>query len=442
MLYMVSFLFGALGGLDVVKLVGALVLSFFFLSLAFLKSLGTGMGMFSNHFYPLLMDDVSFLLLILCFLICYLSVYSGFGHVKGGEKCKYVFLMGFILFLLILLFSIGGYLGFFIVFEFVMMPMVFIIGIWGSQKERLTANYYFFFYTLFGGIPLMITVLFLLKEGEMFYLLMKVSNVYSVFSFGGMLVVILAFLCKLPFYGVHVWLPKAHVEAPVGGSMVLAGLLLKMGGYGLMRIFLVMFVSFGVGKYIFVCLTMVGILYPMFICLRQVDLKSFIAYSSVSHMAIALAGLLIYNYYGFLGGFVVFLGHGLISPLMFYSVNLIYERVGTRIVVGMGGLESNIKFFFYYFLLVFVANMGYPPFVSFFGELALYFSLLSFNFYSCFLLFVFVLFSGVVMIYFLVKIFKGSLMKSKLECLGYREVMVYWMGVYFLCLMTFILMVL
>ena len=178
-------------------------------------------------------------------------------------------------------------------------------------------------------------------------------------------------------------------------------------------------------KYAFFCFLMVGILLPMFICLRQVDLKSFIAYSSVSHMSIALAGLLMYNVYGALGGLLVFLGHGVISPIIFYSVNLIYERVRTRVVVRIRRFDSNIKFFFYYFLLIFVANIRYPPFVSFFGEVALYFSVLSFSFGGLFFLFLFLFFSRVVMVYFLVKIFKGKVVRKKFLFLEDREIMVY-----------------
>nr|YP_008083005.1 NADH dehydrogenase subunit 4 [Botrylloides nigrum]CCO25784.1 NADH dehydrogenase subunit 4 [Botrylloides nigrum] len=437
MLYGVSFLFTFLGELGSTGVVGIMLMSFFSLGLVLLKGVGGGTVIFSNQFYPLFLDEVSFYLIVLCFLIVYLSVFSGMHHVKESELMKYVFFMMFILIMLTFLFSIGGYLGFFVIFEFIMMPMVFIIGIWGSQKERLTANYYFFFYTLLGGVPLMLCVLNEMKEGNSFFLLMKLTSSYSVVSFSTILIIIMAFLCKLPFYGVHIWLPKAHVEAPVGGSMVLAGLLLKMGGYGMLRVFGLLLSPFALGKYTFLSLLLVGVIYPMFICFRQVDLKSFIAYSSVSHMAVALGGLMMYNVYGVFGGFIVFLGHGIISPLMFYSVNLIYERVSTRIVVGLGGFDLNMKLFFYYFLLIFIANMGYPPFVSFFGEVSLYFSLLSFSFYVVFFLFIFIFFSGVVMIYFLVKIFKGGGVKMKFMSLGCREVMIYWMGIYSLCLMTF-----
>lgn len=422
-------------------MVGSLLISLFSLSLVFLKLAGSGGVPFSNQFYPLLLDEVSFLLVVLSFLICYLSIYSRFRHVGGGELRKYVFLIMFILLILVILFCVGGFLRFFVIFEFVIIPIVFVIRVWGSQKERLTANYYFFFYTLFGRLPLLLSVIFLLKKGDLFFLLMKFSCVGNLVSFRSLVIVILAFLCKLPLYRVHIWLPKAHVEAPVRRSIVLARLLLKIGGYRLIRCFIILVVPLGWGKYAFFCFLMVGILVPMFICFRQVDLKSFIAYSSVSHMSIALAGLVMYNVYRVLRGLLVFLRHGVISPIMFYSVNLMYERVRTRVVVRIRRFDSNMKFFFYYFLLVFVANIRYPPFVSFFREVALYLSVLGFSFGGLLFLFLFLFFSRVVMIYFLVKIFKGKEVRKKMMFLEDREILIYWVGIYVLRLISFLLKV-
>nr|CAA6675013.1 NADH dehydrogenase subunit 4 [Botryllus gaiae] len=438
MIYMFSFFFLFFMGGGYLGLVAMMIFSFFVLSLFFFKGFGSGLVFFYSHFYPFMFDDVSFFLISLSLVITFLSIFSGFFHVSGESLTKYLMLMVFIFFLLILLFSTMNYVIFFVLFEFIMVPMLMIIGMWGSQQERITANYYFFFYTILGAIPLLISVFFLLKNGEVFFFLMKMSNSLNLMSFSFILIVLMAFLCKLPMYGVHIWLPKAHVEAPVGGSMVLAGLLLKIGGYGIMRLFFIMYSVMVLSKFIFFFFLMVGVIYPMFICLRQVDLKSFIAYSSVSHMTISLAGLLMCNLYGFLGGFVVFLGHGFISPLMFFCANLIYERINSRIVVGMGGMEFSMKGFFFFFLIIFFSNMGYPPFVSFFGELSLYFSLLSYNMWLGIFLFFFFFFSGVVMVYFLVKIFKGKTIFKKISFFLYREVMVLFLGIYVLVLLSFL----
>nr|CCO25677.1 NADH dehydrogenase subunit 4 [Botryllus schlosseri] len=439
MIYVFSLFFLFFMGGGSLGLVGMMIIGFLVLSLFFLKGFGSGLAFFYSHFYPFMFDDLSFFLISLSLVITFLSIFSGFFHVGKEALVKYSMLMFFIFFLLIVLFSVMNYVIFFVLFEFIMMPMLLIIGTWGSQQERVTANYYFFFYTVLGAIPLLISVFFLLKSGEVFFFLTKLSSPISLVSFSFILIISMAFLCKLPMYGVHIWLPKAHVEAPVGGSMVLAGLLLKIGGYGIMRLFVIMFSVLSTFKFIFFCVLMLGVIYPMFICLRQVDLKSFIAYSSVSHMAISLAGLLMYNFYGFLGGLVVFLGHGFISPLMFFCANLIYERLNTRIVVGMGGMEFSMKGFFFFFLIVFFSNMGYPPFVSFFGELSLYFSLLSYSPLLGIFLFVFFLFSGIVMAYFLVKIFKGKMVSKKISFFFHREVFVFLLGIYVLVLMTFLI---
>lgn len=174
-------------------------------------------------------------------------------------------------------------------------------------------------------------------------------------------------------------MPKAHVEAPVRGSIVLARLLLKIRRYGIIRLFFIIYSVIVLSKFIFFFFLIVRVIYPIFICLRQVDLKSFIAYSSVSHITISLARLLICNLYGFLRRFVVFLRHRFISPLIFFCANLIYERINSRIVVRIGRIEFSIKRFFFFFLIIFFSNIRYPPFVSFFRELSLYFSLLSYN---------------------------------------------------------------
>lgn len=439
MIYVFSFFFLFFIRGRSLGLVGIIIIGFLVLSLFFLKGFGSGLVFFYRHIYPFIFDDLSFFLISLSLVITFLSIFSGFFHVSKESLVKYSILMFFIFFLLIILFSVMNYVIFFVLFEFIIIPILLIIGIWRSQQERVTANYYFFFYTVLGAIPLLVSVFFFLKEGEVFFFLIKLSNSLSLVSFSFILIISMAFLCKLPIYGVHIWLPKAHVEAPVRGSIVLAGLLLKIRRYGIIRLFFILYSVLSVFKFIFFCILMLGVIYPIFICLRQVDLKSFIAYSSVSHMAISLARLLIYNFYRFLRRLVVFLGHGFISPLMFFCANLIYERLNTRITVGIGRMEFSIKRFFFFFLIIFFSNIRYPPFVSFFRELSLYFSLLSYSPLLRIFLFIFFLFSGIVMAYFLVKIFKGKILSKKISFFSYREVVVFLLGVYVLILITFLI---
>ncbi len=404
--------------------------------LFFLKRARGGCSEFSNHFYPFIMDNVSYLLVSLCFLVTFLSLFSRYYHVTYEGLRKYFSYLIFIFLVLFLLFFVRNYIVFFILFEFIIIPIVFVIGTWGSQMERLTANYYFFFYALIRRIPLMLSVIFLIKERLSFLFLRKLSRSFLYVPIGIFLVISLAFLCKLPIYGVHIWLPKAHVEAPVRGSMLLAGLLLKMRGYGIFRMLTVVRVLFSGVFHRFIGLLLLRALYPMFICMRQVDLKSFIAYSSVSHISVALVGLMVYNFYGFLGGLLVFLRHRVISPMMFYSANLLYERLNSRILIRIRRFEIRIKNFFYFFMLCFIANIGYPPFVSFFRELSLYIRVVIYNRYTLFYFFVFILFSRVVIMYFLVKVFKGSLKPIKCLFLNKREILIFYIGYILLVYIT------
>lgn len=301
------------------------------------------------------------------------------------------------------------------------------------------ANYYFFFYAVVRAMPLLISVIYSMKSGNFFLLLSKFFGRRVEFCRLFVLVLVLtAFLCKLPIYRVHIWLPKAHVEAPVGGSIILARLLLKMGRYRVLRFFSVFFCVSVLGKYVFLVLLILRIVMPMFICFRQVDLKCLIAYSSVSHMSVSLLRLFFYNFYRFLGGLVVFLRHGVISPMMFWLRNLLYERRRTRLVLRYRRLEMKLKRLFLLFVLRFICNIGYPPFVSFFGELCLYLGMLGEVSFIVFFFFVFVLVSGVVIMYCVVMLFKGGRKDILMFKVRFREYLVRFLFVLVLGGLSFI----
>jgi len=201
----------------------------------------------------------------------------------------------------------------------------------------------------------------------------------------------LVFLVKLPVYGVHLWLPKAHVEAPVSGSMLLAGVLLKIGGYGFYRFTFLFPVSLIGSSGYFVSVGLVGGLFSCLLCLRQVDLKAFVAYSSICHMGFGLGGLYSYTLFGYFGGIFMLIGHGFCSSCLFYILYLLYKRFRSRRLLILKGLLFTMPVFGFIRFVFFCFNMGVPPRFSFFSEVLIIISVLSLSFFRvlCCMVFLF-----------------------------------------------------
>jgi len=259
---------------------------------------------------------------------------------------------------------------FYIFFEAGLIPMYLIIGIWGGAN-RIYASYKFFLYTLLGSVLMLIAMLWMVREADTTSIPVLLEYDFPAHAQNWLWLAFFAsFAVKMPMWPVHTWLPDAHVQAPTAGSVILAGVLLKMGGYGFIRFSLPMFPQASADlAWLVFGLSMVAVVYTSLVALVQSDMKKLIAYSSVAHMAIVTAGLFAFNQQGIEGAMMVMLGHGLVSGALFLCVGVIYDRLHTREIGRYGGLSINMPRYAVLFLLFTMASVGLPGTSNFVGEL-------------------------------------------------------------------------
>nr|WNN67265.1 NADH dehydrogenase subunit 4 [Symphurus arawak] len=292
---------------------------------------------------------------------------------SSSRQRNYLIIMTSLQTFLILAFTASDLVLFFIMFEATLIPTLVIITRWGNQSDRLMAGIYFLFYTLMGSLPLLVGLMMMQnKLGSLSILFFNMSpplNLSSLPHKFWWVALLMAFLVKMPLYGVHLWLPKAHVEAPVAGSMYLAGILLKLGGYGMMRILTLLQPETQNMHYPFMILALWGVVMTGLICLRQTDLKSLIAYSSVSHMGLVIAAILTQTPWAFTGGLILMIAHGLTSSALFCLANTNYERTHTRTILLTRGLQMALPLMATWWFIVILANLALPPLPNLAGEL-------------------------------------------------------------------------
>lgn len=331
---------------------------------------------FGTH--SLIVDNISYFFLLLTgflFPLCLLYV-----HLEDSITLKQrSFIILLILeFFIILCFSASNFFLFFVSFEFLLIPMIFLIYFFGSRGRKVHSIYLFLFYTLLGSIFLLYSLLIIYKAyGNLEFT--SLSNLDKLTVEEQKLLTILLFFgfaVKIPVFPLHLWLPEAHVEAPTVGSVLLAGILLKLGGYGMLRLLLPISADVLLEyKAFFITLISISILYGGLAAIRQVDLKKIIAYSSVVHMNIGLLGLFTQTSSGIIGFIFLMCSHGLISSAMFFAVGMLYERVHTKNILYIKGLARIMPKFSLFFLLFCFANLSLPGTCNFVGEIIVFFAL-------------------------------------------------------------------
>nr|WAM61619.1 NADH dehydrogenase subunit 4 [Seriana sp. 'barna'] len=316
-----------------------------------------------SYFYGV--DYFSYGLIILSILIVSLMVISS-NLVKNSFYSGLFLLMCFLLcFILIMIFCSMNMFIMYVFFEFSLIPLMILIYGWGYQPERLVSGLYLFFYTLLASLPLfLLFIYFYIYNDSLFF-----DTYFNLpTSFIAHFCLVFAFLVKLPMFMVHFWLPKAHVQAPVSGSMILAGLLLKIGGYGILRVSSVselMFMSYG---YIWYSLSILGGILVSLICFMQGDVKCLIAYSSIAHMSFCIMGLFSMSKWGVLGSYFMMISHGLCSSALFCLANISYERLSSRSFYINKGLLVFMPSMCFMWFMFSSFNMGCPPSLNFLSE--------------------------------------------------------------------------
>nr|SBW75596.1 NADH dehydrogenase subunit 4 [Chelonoidis chilensis] len=339
---------------------------------------------FSNHYLGV--DRISAPLLILSCWLTPLMILASQNHLTTeptSRKRTFIITIISLQISLISAFSTTELMMFFIMFETTLIPTLVIITRWGNQVERLNAGTYFLFYTLMGSLPLLVALSYMTTQnGTLSTHMMQLNQPTMMNSWSHSMwwfALLIAFMIKMPLYGLHLWLPKAHVEAPIAGSMILAAVLLKLGGYGIIRITTTLDPLSKTLSYPFMIMALWGVIMTSSICLRQTDLKSLIAYSSVSHMGLVIAATLTQTQWAYTGSITLMIAHGLTSSMLFCLANTNYERTHSRTLLLTRNMQLTLPLMGLWWLLASLTNMALPPTINLMGELTIIISLFNWS---------------------------------------------------------------
>jgi proton-translocating NADH-quinone oxidoreductase chain M len=365
---------------------------------------------FFNITYNIGLDSISLIFLWLVFILIPISILITYNTITYKYK-EFIFLLFLIEFLLFNLFITIDLFFFFLYFESILIPMFLIIGIWGSRQRKIHASYQFFFYTMFGSIFMLFSIILIYS----FIQTTDIRILYNInFSYNRQIFLWLCFFIvfaiKVPLFPFHIWLPEAHVEAPTVGSVLLAGILLKLGTYGMLRFLIFLFTD---ANYFFsplvYTLCIFGIIYTSFTTIRQIDLKKIIAYSSVGHMSYVILGLFSNTIYGIIGSLILMIGHGLISSGLFFLIGIIYDRYKTRLLRYYGGLAQLMPIYSFFLLFLSFANLSFPGTINFIAEVLILLGAANTNIYITLLATFAIILTAIYSIWLLNRLIYGSI---------------------------------
>nr|AOY39352.1 NADH dehydrogenase subunit 4 [Nosodendron sp. BMNH 840466] len=342
-------------------------------------------------------DLLSYVMILLSIWICNLMLMASYKIYKMDNYYNFFnLIILLLLFFLFCAFSSMNLFMFYLFFEASLIPTLILILGWGYQPERLQAGVYLLFYTMLVSLPALLAILYYYSNYHSLDFFFMNYQMNSVLFY---LCINMLFFIKIPMYMFHLWLPKAHVEAPISGSMILAGVMLKLGGYGLMRVMnLFLMVSFKI-NYFFISLSLFGGVVISLICLRQSDIKSLIAYSSISHMGLVLSSILTINSWGMYGSLLMMIAHGLSSSGLFCLANISYERLLSRSLFINKGLMNMMPSMSLWWFLLISCSMAAPPSLNLLSEILMINSLISWSYLSIFMLMFISFFSAVYSLY-------------------------------------------
>lgn len=398
--------------------------------------------------YSVGVDGISVLMIFLTTLLSAIAILGSFTYIQKRQKEFYISM------LVLETGMVGTFLAmdfflFYVFWEAMLIPMYLIIGVWGG-KRRIYAAVKFFLYTFAGSVLMMIAIVALYFKhgsitGDYTFDILKITAQHASYSTGFQMLVFgaffLGFAIKVPMFPVHTWLPDAHVEAPTAGSVILAGVLLKMGTYGMLRFCLPMTPVASIKLMPFVAImSVIAIIYGALVAMVQKDIKKLVAYSSVSHMGFVTLGIYALNQSGIEGGILQMFNHGIITGALFLLIGLIYERTHTREIVDYGGIAKSVPLFATIFLIFTMGSIGLPSMGAFIGEfLVLVGAFQAFSDWAI-LAAIGVIFSAVYMLWVYQRAFYQTLNPKweKLKDMNLREVIylfpllviVFWVGMY------------